>query len=292
MNSLQTFTNDNFGEVRTISKDNEPWFVAADVCRALEIGNPSQAISRLEEDERMTLSSNDSHSGQRGGAQSYTIVNEPGLYSLVLGSRKPEARAFKRWITHEVIPAIRRHGAYITTETAEKIMADPDNWIKLLTALKDERKAKTIAEAKNEQLETEKAQLKEELEIRRNQGVKYYILGSYYEQAMKAGTDITLTETAKEIGCGRNELIDLCLRKKYLYRNQSGRLLPYANRTARGVFSIKEYKPKGGFALEPTIYVTIAGRAKLNAECIKAGLVKPTLPVEDTPIWELAEVVR
>lgn len=289
MNSLQTFTNDNFGEVRTIVKDNEPWFVAADVCRALEIGNPSEAIRRLDEDEKKnTLISTE---GNRGNPN-VTIINEPGLYALVLGSRKPEARAFKRWITHEVIPSIRKHGAYITTEAAEKIMNDPDNWIKLLTALKEEREGKEVAEAKCAALETEKAQMAEELDIRKKQGVKYFILGSYYEQAMKAGTDITLTETAKEIGCGRNELIDLCLRKKYLYRSQSGRLLPYANRTAKGVFSIKEYKPKGGYTLEPTLYVTIAGRAKLNAECINAGLVRPTLPDADTPVWELAEVAR
>ena len=149
-----------------------------------------------------------------------------------------------------------------------------------------------LLESKCAALESEKAQIAEELDLRKKQGVKYFILGSYYEQAMKTGTDITLTETAKEIGCGRHELIDLCLRKKYLYRSQSGRLLPYANRTAKGVFSIKEYKPKGGYTLEPTIYVTIAGRAKLNAECIKAGLVRPTLPDEDTPVWELAEVAK
>lgn len=142
------------------------------------------------------------------------------------------------------------------------------------------------------ELEAEKAQIAEELDLRKKQGVKYFILGSYYEQAMKPGTDITLTETAKEIGCGRNELIDLCLRKKYLYRSPSGRLLPYANRTAKGVFTIKEYKYKGGYTLEPMIYVTIAGRAKLNAECINAGLVRPTLPDADAPEWELAEVVR
>ena len=85
------------------------------MCRALEI-DPT-ATRRLDEDEKMTLHSTQGHSGQRGGAQSMTIVNEPGLYSLVLGSRKPEAKTFKRWITHEVIPSIRKHGAYMTPET-------------------------------------------------------------------------------------------------------------------------------------------------------------------------------
>lgn len=302
MNELQIFKNDTFGEVRTVSLEGEPWFVAADVCRVFGIVNHRNIVARLDDDEKGVHDAD-----TLGGSQSFTIINEAGLYHALftmepknargisdeaINERIEKLRSFKRWITHEVIPSIRKHGAYITTEAAEKIMNDPDNWIKLLTALKEEREGKEVAEAKCAALETEKTQMAEELDIRKKQGVKYFILGSYYEQAMKAGTDITLTETAKEIGCGRNELIDLCLRKKYLYRSQSGRLLPYANRTAKGVFSIKEYKPKGGYTLEPTLYVTIAGRAKLNAECINAGLVRPTLPDADTPVWELAEVAR
>lgn len=110
---MKVFSSEIFGDVRIILRDNEPWFVAADVCRALEISNNRDALYRLDDDEKMTVASTDSHSGQRGGAQSYTVVNESGLYSLVLGSRKPEAKEFKRWITHEVIPSIRKNGGYI-----------------------------------------------------------------------------------------------------------------------------------------------------------------------------------
>lgn len=116
MNNLTIFENPSFGSVRTLARDGEPWFVAADVCGALEIGNPSQAISRLDEDERFTtLISNE---GAASGKSQMSFVNEPGLYSLVLGSRKPEAKAFKRWITHEVIPTIRRTGGYVNNEDA------------------------------------------------------------------------------------------------------------------------------------------------------------------------------
>lgn len=108
MSEIQVFNNTQFGEVRSINRNGEPWFVAADVCRVLEIGNPSQALARLDEDEKNTLILNE---GNRGNPN-MTIVNEPGLYTLVLGSRKPEAKAFKRWITHEVIPAIRKTGGY------------------------------------------------------------------------------------------------------------------------------------------------------------------------------------
>ena len=107
---IQVYQNEQFGEVRTVMVNGEPWFVAVDVCRALGLNNTGMAIARLGLDEIMTISLTDSHSGQRGGAQSCGIVNEPGLYSLVLGSRKPEAVTFKRWITHEVIPSIRKTG--------------------------------------------------------------------------------------------------------------------------------------------------------------------------------------
>lgn len=113
MNDVTIFRKDEFGAVRAVTLEGEPWFVAADVCRALGLGNSSMAVSKLDDDEKMTLSLTDSHSGQRGGAQMATIINEPGLYALVLSSRKPEAKAFKRWITHEVIPAIRKTGGYI-----------------------------------------------------------------------------------------------------------------------------------------------------------------------------------
>ena len=118
-NKIEIFKNEQFGEIRTALIENEPWFVAVDVCRALEIGNSSQAISRLDADEKMiTLISNE---GNKRGNPNMTVVNEPGLYTLILSSRKPEAKAFKRWITHDVIP--------FTATTGAK---SPTNLLKLL----------------------------------------------------------------------------------------------------------------------------------------------------------------
>lgn len=114
----QEFSHQDFGTIRSLLKNGQPWFVAADVCKALEISNPTMALSRLDSDEKMTLSSNESHTGKRGGAQWYNIVSEPGLYTLILGSRKPEAKAFRRWITHDVIPAIRKTGGYVADSEA------------------------------------------------------------------------------------------------------------------------------------------------------------------------------
>lgn len=118
MNELQVFKNEEFGEIRTVEQGGDTWFIANDVCRALELDNSRQALSRLDEDEKdVTL--NDT----LGGMQTMAIINESGLYSLVLSSRKPEAKAFKRWITHEVLPVIRRTGSYSNQPTGGKLLA-------------------------------------------------------------------------------------------------------------------------------------------------------------------------
>ena len=99
-NNMQIYKSEKFGEIRTLTLNGEPWFAAVDVCIALDLSNPTIAVSRLDEDERAKF-----NLGRQGDA---TIVNEPGLYTLILSSRKPEAKAFKRWIAHEVIPSIRK----------------------------------------------------------------------------------------------------------------------------------------------------------------------------------------
>lgn len=133
MNELQIFRNETFGELRTLEVDGEPWLVAADVCRALEISNPTDALKRLDDDERARFNlghpMNDTN-----------CVNEPGLYSLVLGSRKPEARLFKRWITHEVIPSIRKTGGYNL----------PRDYPSALRALADAEEKRLALAAENE----------------------------------------------------------------------------------------------------------------------------------------------
>ena len=100
------FEDPAFGQVRSTLIDGEPWFVAADVCQSLEVGNPTMALRRLDADEKALITIE----GLSRGNDSVNIVSESGLYSLILTSRKPEAKAFKRWITHEVIPSIRKHG--------------------------------------------------------------------------------------------------------------------------------------------------------------------------------------
>ena len=143
MNELQIFKNSEFGEIRTVTKNNEPWFVAIDVCNALDLKNPTVSVGRLDEDE-VTKFNLGGLSGESN------IVSEYGLYNLILASRKKEAKKFKRWITHEVIPTIRKHGAYMSSEVIEKTLSDPDYLIRLATNLKEEKAKRALAEAQIE----------------------------------------------------------------------------------------------------------------------------------------------
>ena len=121
---LQIFENQVFGQVRVFVKNGEPWFVAADVCKAMEIA--PTAIRRLDDDEKAALRLTQTSSNGVVQNREVAAVNEPGLYTLVIGSRKLEAKFFKRWITHEVIPAIRKHGAYMTDSVLQQVMENPE----------------------------------------------------------------------------------------------------------------------------------------------------------------------
>ena len=160
--SLEMFTNSEFGTIRVKTIDGSPWFVTADICKALDIKNPSMAVNRLDEDERMTLNNTEGHSGSRGGAQMLSVVNEFGLYALALGCRKPSSHAFRRWITHEVIPSIRKHGAYIMPELLDELQKNTARNAELLSALASEQRTRLELEAKKTALEKETARLNAE----------------------------------------------------------------------------------------------------------------------------------
>ena len=117
--------------MRTVEKDGEAWFVAKDVCDILKIANARDALKSLDDDEKMTVSQTYSHSGQRGGAQFMTFVNEPGMYKLIFRSKKPEAKQFTRWVTHEVLPSIRKSGMYLTDKAADALQHNPEEFAKM-----------------------------------------------------------------------------------------------------------------------------------------------------------------
>ena len=271
MNELQIFNSDSFGEVRTIVKDNEPWFVAADVCRALELDRTWNALQRLDEDEKGTTSIS-----TLGGEQEVSIINEPGLYALVLGSRKPEAKAFKRWITHEVIPAIRKNGAYITPEAAYKMLSDPQNLIQLLTTLSEKNEDVKRLTAESAEKDRKIAALEEECDIRRRQTIKYCAKAMYADAAIDNGENLCIRDAAKEIGVKESDFTRLLVELKYLYRRASkqNRLFPYSTPKCQGVFTVKTVQLRGMPEFVSQTLITPIGRVKLTAECVRAGLIK------------------
>lgn len=240
MNELQIFENSQFGAIRAIERDGEPWFVAADACVALELGEVHVAMRRLDEDEKDRCSI-----PTPGGAQEMSIVNEPGLYALVLGSRKPEAKAFKRWITHEVIPSIRKHGAYMTPETLEAAILNPDTMIRLCTALKDEQDKRKALEVANSALTVDNQIMRPKAE--------------YFDELVDRNLLTNFRETAKQLEVKERDFIQFLLNKKYIYRDKRGKLMPYADKN-KGLFEIKEcYNEKTKWSGTQTM-VTPKGR--------------------------------
>ena len=215
-NKLMIFENDAFGKVRTLNLNGEPWFVAVDVCSVLDLSNPTIAVSRLDEDERAKF-----NLGRQGDA---TIVNEPGLYTLVLGSRKPEAKAFKRWITHEVIPAIRKHGVYITDEKLKLFAEHPE----LLDAL---MKSLYAAHAENLRHRAERQTLLPKAD--------------YYDAFMDADGCTNLRTTAKELNVPERWFARFLQQTGFLYRSPAGNLMPYAIPRNRGLFRVRDYVRNG-----------------------------------------------
>ena len=238
------FENDAFGKVRTLNLNGEPWFVAVDVCSVLDLSNPTIAVRRLDEDERAKF-----NLGRQGDA---TIVNEPGLYTLVLGSRKPEAKAFKRWITHEVIPAIRKHGVYITDEKLKLFAEHPE----LLDAL---MKSLYAAHAENLRHRAERQTLLPKAD--------------YYDAFMDADGCTNLRTTAKELNVPERWFARFLQQTGFLYRSPAGNLMPYAIPRNRGLFRVRDYVRNG----HGGAYTLITPMGKsLFRELLRCGEALPT----------------
>lgn len=213
MNELQVFNNAMFGNVRIIIQDNEPWFVAKDVCDCLEINNSRQALSRLDDDEKNSVILND---GIPGNPEK-SIVNEYGLYSLVMSSRKPEAKEFKRWITHEVLPALRRTGSYS--------MNIPQTLPEALRAYADEveqhNKTKALVEAQRPKV-------------------------IFADAVSTSDTDILIGDLAKLLNqnghnIGQNRLFERLRNEGYLISRKGGSYnMPTQRAMELGLFRIKE----------------------------------------------------
>ena len=241
MNDIQIF-NYNSVEVRTIQNDGEPWFVLKDVCNVLHIGNSRDVVARLDQDEKGV--------GQidtLGGKQEMTIINESGLYNVILRSDKPEAKPFRKWVTSEVLPTIRRHGMYATPDTVEKMLADPDTTIKLLETIKQERAARLALEA---QAEADKPKI-------------------LFADAVSAShSSILVGDLAKllrqnGVEIGQNRLFSFLREKGYLCSQGERYNLPTQRSMDRGWFQVKETtinQPNGSVRITRTVKVTGKGQ--------------------------------
>ncbi|MFQ7026237.1 MAG: phage antirepressor KilAC domain-containing protein [Acutalibacteraceae bacterium] len=249
MTEMQIFEYQN-KQIRTVEKDGTTWWVLKDICDALNLSSPHKVAERLDEDERCGIELRTS-----GGLQNTTVINESGLYNVILRSDKPEAIPFRKWVTSEVLPAIRKHGAYMTPETLEAAILNPDTIIKIATALKEEKEKNQLLQMVNSNLKIENAIMTPKAE--------------YFDDLVDRNLLTNFRETAKQLQVKERDFIKFLLEKKYLYRDKRAKLMPYAKHVEQGLFVIKEcFNDKSSWSGTQTL-VTPKGRETFRLLCIK-----------------------
>lgn len=243
MNELQNFNFNNL-PVRTVLIENEPWFVAKDVADILEYSD-TQAMTRRLDDEDIK-SYTDKSSGQ---GRQIKIINESGLYEAIIGSKKKEVKPFKRWITHEVLPTIRKHGAYMTDSKLEEALLNPDTLINLATQLKQEREEKAQLRALNSTLAVENQIMQPKAQ--------------YFDDLVERNLLTSFRDTAKMLKVGQKQLIDWLLENKYIYRDKKNKLMSYAQYN-NDLFEIKESKGATSSWKGAQTLITPVGRETFN----------------------------
>ena len=244
MNELTVFKNEQFGEMRTVTIGEEIWFVGKDVAAILGYKDTSDAMKRhVDDEDKLTRRFADS-----GQNREMYIINESGLYSLVLSSKLPSAKEFKRWVTSEVLPSIRKHGAYMSPETIERVITDPDFIIRLANELK-------TAQQKVAELQPK---------------------ADYFDTVSRAEGSTSFRETAKVFGIGEREFIRWIESARLCYRNSCGKLIPYAEYSRdKKWFEVKEiaYGPASHPNTMLYTKITPLGRTKIFNKMRKAGIV-------------------
>lgn len=243
MNNIQIFKYEN-NDVRTVEMNGEPWFVLKDVCVVLGLGTVSKVADRLDADEK---GMNQIHTP--GGMQDVTVINESGLYNVILRSDKPEAKPFRKWVTSEVLPSIRKNGGYIAGQeqlTPSELMAKA-----LLVA------NKTLAEreARISELKVQNAIMQPKAE--------------YFDELVDRNLLTSFRETAKQLGVEEKKFISFLMEKKYIYRDKKAKLMPYADKN-NGLFEVKEcFNEKTKWSGTQTL-ITPKGREMFRLLCLNA----------------------
>lgn len=245
-NHLMIFESADFGRVRSVLKDGAPWFVAVDVCKALGLNQVTRAMSRLDSDEGGLLEV--PHPQNADKTIEINAVSEAGLYHLILCSKKPEAKAFKRWITHEVIPSIRKHGAYMTDALLTRMDEHPELISEYIGKLRAENAKANAAQEALKKAEAENARLAPK--------------ASYYDSFVGVESVTCLRYTAKELGVPQKKFIGYLLEKGYVFRDRhrSDRVFVRAGKRNDPLFVTRDFYLPNGTKSEYTL-VTPAGKA-------------------------------
>lgn len=213
-NQVKVFESAEFGSVRTVEVNGEPYFVGRDVATILGYKNISDAISTHVDEEDKGVAKCDT----LGGTQEMVVINESGLYSLILGSKLPNAKKFKRWVTSEVLPSIRKHGMYATDE----LLANPDFAIRVFQKLKEEQSKSKLLEVKVSELTVDKQIMQPKAD--------------YFDELVDRNLLTGIRDTANELGIGQKKFVNFLLDKKFMYRSKKGNLKAYANHIRDGLF--------------------------------------------------------
>ena len=255
MNELKIFKNQEFGKIRTLTLNGEVWFVGKDVAKILGYTNPRKAIIDHvdEEDKTDGVTICDSI----GREQNPVCINESGLYSLILSSKMPNAKKFKHWVTSEVLPSIYKHGTYMTPETLEQVILNPDTIIKIATALKQEQDKNKILQAANSSLTVENTIMQPKAE--------------YFDELVDRNLLTGIRETAKELQIKERDFVSFLLDKKYMYRDKKGKLMPYAQHIQDGLFEIKERMNETTDWRGTQTFLTPKGRETFRLLCLKTA---------------------
>lgn len=249
MNEMMIFNNPEFGTVRTLEENGVVLFSATDVARALGYSNPYDAIARhckgVVKREGVSRTTNQ-HGTTTEQSAEMSFIPESDLYRLVFSSKLPTAEKFTDWVTEEVLPSIRKHGAYMTPDTIEKLISNPDTIIQLATALKEEQGKRKALEIANSALTVETQIMKPKAD--------------YFDELVDRNLLTNFRETAKQLEVKERDFIRFLLKKKYIYRDKRGKLMPYAQHTDNGLFEVKEcYNEKTQWSGTQTL-VTPKGR--------------------------------
>lgn len=246
-NKIQVWNYES-SEIRTVQVNGEPWFVLADVCKVLEIARGTKVAERLEEDEVRQTSITDS----LGRQQKAYIINESGLYTVILRSDKPQAKPFRKWVTSEVLPSIRKHGAYMTEQTLERALTSPDFLIELATQLKTEqeqrRRLETTVAAQSKQMEHDKPKV------------------LFADSVTASSSSILIGELAKLIkqngvDIGQRRLFEWMRANGYLIKRKGSEYnLPTQRSMEQGLMEIKET------SVVHTGYTTISKTPKVTGK--------------------------